>query len=200
MPTTPSFIAAKTGTTLYMTPEACGTAQTALTRMKADTFMQADPFFAIRRATTINCVPITTAGLDARARRSSASTSSSRWSASMRSARCTRSRCRSIRTGARSPVVDTPDPRDPTLFPPGVPLTPTNPRQAGQQDLRQGGGPGGADQLNFHFVMRGGYNFTLHFNNSVGAMKEGRAATGRTACRPTASACSTSCGTCRTPT
>jgi hypothetical protein len=71
------------------------------------------------------------------------------------------------------PVVDTPDPRDPTLFPAGVPLTPTTPRQPGQQDLRQGNGPGGADELNFHFTLRGGYNFTLLFNNSVGAMKEG---------------------------
>ena len=56
------FIAAKTGATLYMTPEACGTAQTALARMKADTFMQADPFYAIAPATTVTCVPITTAG------------------------------------------------------------------------------------------------------------------------------------------
>jgi len=73
-------------------------------------------------------------------------------------------------------VVDTPDPRDPTLFPPGVPLTPPNnpaARQPGQQDLRQGNGPGGPDELNFQFVLRTGYNFTIFFNNSVGAMKEG---------------------------
>jgi len=57
-----AFIAAKTGATLYMTPEACGTAQTALTRMKNDAFMQADPFYAIPQGTTITCVPITTEG------------------------------------------------------------------------------------------------------------------------------------------
>jgi hypothetical protein len=74
------------------------------------------------------------------------------------------------------PVVDTPDPRDPTLFPVGVPLTPPNNpalRQPGQQDLRQGAGPGGADQIDYQFVVRSGYNFTILFNSSVGAMKEG---------------------------
>jgi hypothetical protein len=55
-----------------------------------------------------------------------------------------------------------------------VPLTPTTPRQAGQQDLRQGNGPGGADQLDFQFVLRGGYNFSILYNNSVGAFKEGK--------------------------
>ena len=57
-----AFIAAKTGAKLYMTPEACGTAQVALTRMKNDPFMQADPFYAIPQSTTINCIPLTTAG------------------------------------------------------------------------------------------------------------------------------------------
>jgi hypothetical protein len=61
-----AFIAAKTGATMYMTPEACGTAQTALTRMKNDPFMQADPFYAIPQNTTITCVGITTEGVDAR--------------------------------------------------------------------------------------------------------------------------------------
>jgi len=53
-------------------------------------------------------------------------------------------------------------------------LTPTNPRQPGQQDLRQGNGPGGADELNFQIILNGAHNFTLFFNNSVGAMKEGK--------------------------
>ena len=168
-----AFIAAKTGATLYMTPEACGTAQTALARMKADTFMQADPFYAIPAATTITCVGITTAG-------STPGTQVVRIN-QLEPLVCINS-FRALHSVAVPvdpdwgpvPVTDTPDPRDPTLFPPGVPLTPTNPRQAGQQDLRQGNGPGGADQLNFHFVLRGGYNFTLHFNNSIGALKEGR--------------------------
>ena len=166
------FIAAKTGATLYMTPEACGTAQTALARMKADTFMQADPFYAIPQSTTVNCVPITTAG-------STPGTQVIRIK-QLEPLVCINA-FRALHSVAVPvdpdwgpiPVVDTPDPRDPTLFPPGVPLTPTNPRQPGQQDLRQGNGPGGADELNFHFTVRNGYNFTLLFNNSLGALKEG---------------------------
>lgn len=170
-----AFIAAKNGMTLYMTPEACGTAQTALTRMKNDPFMQADPFFAIPQGTTIDCVGVTTAGsvpgtevvripqlepvaciLGFRALHSVALPADPDWGPNI--------------------VEDTPDPRDATLFPPGVALTPPNNpanRQPGQQDLRQGPGPGGADQVNFHIVTKGAHNFTLHFNNSVGAMKEG---------------------------
>jgi hypothetical protein len=170
-----AFIAAKNGMTLHMTPEACGTAQTALNRMKNDPFMQADPFFAIPQGTTIDCVGVTTAGavpgtevvrirqldpvaciLGFRALHSVALPVDPDWGPNI--------------------VVDTPDPRDPMLFPAGVPLTPPNNpanRQPGQQDIRQGPGPGGADQVNFHIVTNGAHNFTLHFNNSVGAMKEG---------------------------
>jgi len=171
-----AFIAAKTGATMYMSPEACGTAQIALNRMKNDPFMQADPFFRIPMSTTINCVGLTTAG-------------------SVPGTQVVRIRqleplvCINAYRALHSvavpadpdwgpvEVVDTPDPRDPELFPPGVPLTPpSNPanRRPGQQDLRQGPGPGGPDQINYQFVMRGGYNFSIHFNSSVGAMKEGK--------------------------
>jgi hypothetical protein len=168
-----AFIAAKTGATLYMSPEACGTAQNALNRMKNDPFMNADPFFAIPPSTTINCVGVTTAGslpatelqritqleplvciLGYRALHSVSVPTDPDW-------------------GFR-PVEDTPDPNDRLWFPLGTPLTPTNPRQPGQQDLRQGGGPGGPDQMNFQFIVRQGYNFTITFNASVGAFKEGK--------------------------
>jgi hypothetical protein len=167
-----AFIAVKTGATLYMTPEACGTAQNALTRMKNDPYMQADPFFRIAPNATIHCVPLTTAGsvpgtevirirqleplvcINAfRALHSQAVPVDPDWGLNV--------------------VVDTPDPREPELFPEGVSLTPSNPRQPGQQDLRQGSGPGGPDQLDYQFVVRGGTNFALEFNSSVGAMKEG---------------------------
>ena len=168
-----AFIAAKTGATLYMTPEACGTAQTALTRMKNDPFMQADAFFAIAPQTTITCVGITSSG--------SVPASEVVRIRQLEPLVCINAfrALHSVSVDADPdwgpvPVVDTPDPRDPTLFPPGVPLTPTNPRMLGQQDLRQGAGPGGADQLDFQFVLRTGYNFTLFYNNSVGAFKEGK--------------------------
>ena len=170
------FIAAKTGMTLYMTPEACGTAQTALNRMKNDPFMQVDPFYRIPAGTTINCVGVTTAGsvpgtevikidqlepvaciVGFRALHSVAVPVDPDWGPIV--------------------VVDTPDPRDAILFPTGLPLTPSsNPanRRPGQQDLRQGNGPGGADELNFQIITKGAHNFTLFFNNSVGALKEGK--------------------------
>jgi hypothetical protein len=168
-----AFIAAKTGATLYMSPEACGTAQTALTRMKNDQFMQADPFFRIPPDTFIRCASVTTPG-------------------SVPGTQVVRIRqleplvCinafRSLHSIAVPVdpdwgpiiVVDTPDPRDRELFPPGIPLTPSNPRQPGQQDIRQGPGPGGPDQINYQFVVRGGTSFALFFNASVGAMKEGK--------------------------
>jgi glyoxylase-like metal-dependent hydrolase (beta-lactamase superfamily II) len=84
-----AFIAAKAGTKLYMSPEACGTAQTALTRMKNDPFMQADPWFAIPQNTTIDCTGMTT---PARCRRpkSCGCASSIRSCASSPTGRCTR--------------------------------------------------------------------------------------------------------------
>jgi hypothetical protein len=169
-------IAAKTGMTLYMSPEACGTAQTALNRMKNDPFMQADPFFRIPMDATIDCVGVTDPGSvpgtqlvrigqlephvcirGYRALHSTALPADPDWGPII--------------------VVDTPDPRDATLFPPGVSLTPPNNpanRRPGQQDIRQGGGPGGPDQINYYFVTRGGNNFSIHHNSSVGAMKEGK--------------------------
>ncbi|MEF7613225.1 hypothetical protein V4F39_04815 [Aquincola sp. MAHUQ-54] len=168
-----AFIAAKTGATLYMTPEACGTAQTALNRMKNDPYMQADAFFAIAPSATVKCVGVTSAGSvpgtevvrikqfeplvcinGFRALHSTSVAADPDW--------------------GPVPVVDTPDPRDQELFPAGVRLTPSNPRLAGQQDLRQGSGPGGADQLDFQFTLRTGYNFTIFYNNSIGAFKEGK--------------------------
>jgi len=168
-----AFIAAKTGATLYMSTEACETAQTALARMKADPFMQADPFYAIPPSTKINCIGVTAAGsvpatelvrirqldpsvciLGFRALHSVAVPADPDW-------------------GLRQ-VVDTPDPNDAKWFPPGVPLTPTNPRQPGQQDLRQGNGPGGTDQIDYQFIVRSGYHFTMMFSSSVGAFKEGK--------------------------
>ncbi len=44
----------------------------------------------------------------------------------------------------------------------------------GSRTLRQGAGPGRADQINYQFIVRSGYNFTVMFNASVGALKEGK--------------------------
>jgi len=170
-----AFIAAKTGAKLYMSPEACDTAQTALARMKADPFMQADPFFAIPANATIDCTGVTAAG-------STPGTQVVRLNQLEPQVCINAFRALHSQAVAVDPdwgdrvVVDTPDPRDPTLFPAGVSLTPPNNpanRQPGQQDLRQGNGPGGPDQIDYHFTLRFGNNFTILFNSSVGAMKEG---------------------------
>ncbi len=168
-----AFIAAKTGATLYMSPEACTTAQTALTRMKNDPFMNADPFFAIPAKATVNCVGMTAEGsvpatqvvrvrslepqicvLAYRALHSVGVPLDPDW-------------------GDRS-VIDTPDPNDELWFSRGVSLTPSNPRQLGQQDIRQGAGAGGVDQINYQFVVRKGNQFTIMVNSSIGALKEGK--------------------------
>ena len=46
--------------------------------------------------------------------------------------------------------------------------------QLGQQDIRQGAGPGGTDQINYQSVVRAGTDFTLFYDASVRAMKEGK--------------------------
>jgi hypothetical protein len=70
------------------------------------------------------------------------------------------------------------DPRDATLFPVGVRLTPNNPRQPGQFDLRTGIGfgnnPGGPAAIAYQFVLRDAPNFTVMWTNSNGALKEGK--------------------------
>jgi hypothetical protein len=168
-----AYIAAKTGAKIYASQETCGTLQLDLARMKADAFMNADPEFAIPAATTITCINVTTTDsvpgtqivkLDAlepaacvigfRHLHSVVVPTDPDWSV--------------------PPVVDTPDPRDAVLFPPGDPLTPSVPRRPGQQNIRTIGNPGGAISIWFHFVLRNGSNFTIAFNNTAGALKEGK--------------------------
>ena len=168
-----AYIAAKTGATIYASQETCATLQLDLARMKADSFMNADPQFALSAATTISCVDVTTTNstpgtqivtLDAlepqacvigfRHLHSVVVPTDPDWSV--------------------PPVVDTPDPRDAVLFPPGDPLTPSVPRRPGQQNIRTIGNPGGAISIWFHFVLRNGSNFTIAFNNTAGALKEGK--------------------------
>jgi hypothetical protein len=72
-------------------------------------------------------------------------------------------------------LVDEPDPRDPKLFPEGDRLTPSAPRRAGQQDLRTGAKAGATVSIWYQFVSRQGTNMTIAFNDTAGAVKEGKA-------------------------
>jgi L-ascorbate metabolism protein UlaG (beta-lactamase superfamily) len=168
-----AFIAAKTGADLYASEETCGALQVDLERLKADPFIQADPDFAIPASATIDCTPVTTTDstpgtqvvtLDAlapeaciiafRHLHSLALPADPDW--------------------GEVAVVDTPDPRDAELFPPGVPLTPSDPRLPGQQDLRTVGTPGGPVSIWYQFVLKQRPHLSIAFNNTVGAVKEGK--------------------------
>jgi len=168
-----AFIAAKSGAKLFASQETCGVLQNDLARMKADAFMQADPSFAIPASTTIDCTAVTTTG-------------STPGTQILRLKPLEPVACIIAFRHLHSVIVpvdpdwgpvilvDTPDPRDPVLFPPGDPLTPSNPRRPGQQNIRTGGNPGGAVSIWYHFVLRNGSNFTIAFNNTAGALKEGK--------------------------
>jgi hypothetical protein len=169
-----------------------------LERLKADPFIQADPDFAVPASATIDCTPVTTTDsmpgtqvvtLDAlapeaciiafRHLHSLALPADPDW--------------------GEVAVVDTPDPRDAELFPPGVPLTPSDPRLPGQQDLRTVGTPGGPVSIWYQFVLKQRPHLSIAFNNTVVPSRKAKATAG-TARPRTASASSICCAVCRRPT
>jgi hypothetical protein len=172
-PTTRRFIAAKAGTKLYMSPEAVWHRADRSHAHEERPFMQADAWFAIPQNTTIDCTGMTTAGSVpatevVRVRQFDPLVCVLSYRAMALGERSDGSR---LGPSGRSSTRRIPN--DARWFPPGVQLTPQNPRRAGQQDIRQGAGPGGTDQINYMFVARTGYNFTLQANVSIGALKEG---------------------------
>jgi hypothetical protein len=67
------------------------------------------------------------------------------------------------------------DPRDAALFPAGIPLRSTsNNPIPGQMNLRPPGNPGGAVAMFFNFTLRTGSNLSLAYNDTIGALREGR--------------------------
>ena len=172
-----AYIAAKTGAHVYASQETCPVMQFDLTRMKADPLIQGNPVARIHPAATIKCTDVTT-------------------TASVPGTQVARIRqlepevcilgyrhLHSILVPrdpdfAINAVPVTVDPRDAVLFPMGVRLTPFNPPQPGQMDLRTGIGfgpnPGGPVALAFQFVLRDEPNFTFLWQNSGGALKEGK--------------------------
>jgi hypothetical protein len=67
------------------------------------------------------------------------------------------------------------DPRDAELFPAGIPLRSisVNPIP-GQMNLRPPGNPGGAVAMFFNITLRTGSNLSLAYNDTIGALREGR--------------------------
>jgi len=71
------------------------------------------------------------------------------------------------------PVNADPDPREPDLYPLGIPLTPSNPPVPGQMDLTTNAGVGGPISLFYQFVLRDRNHFTFVWHNTTGPLKEG---------------------------
>jgi hypothetical protein len=71
------------------------------------------------------------------------------------------------------PVNADSDPREPDLYPLGVPLTPSNPPVPGQMDLTTTGGVGGPISLFYQFVLRDHNHFSFVWHNTTGPLKEG---------------------------
>jgi hypothetical protein len=170
-----AYIAAKTGATIYATEETCGAMRDDFARMQNDPVIQHDAVAAFPPNASVKCVNVTSFG-------SVPATQVVRLDALGPDA------CiiafRHLHSIAVPPDPDfpptpgriIPDPRDAEFFPRGVGLTPSNPRQPGQMDLRTGGsnGPGGPASIFYHFVVRGGRHFTFAWHNTAGALKEGK--------------------------
>jgi hypothetical protein len=172
-----AYIAGKSGATIYASPETCAVMHHDLARMKADPRVQGDPVARIDPNATIRCTGVTSPG-------------SLPGSELVRLRQLEPDLCilgfkhlHSVLV-PRDPdfpantVPVTVDPRDDVLFPEGIPLTPSNPAQPGQMDLRTGIGfgpnPGGPIAIGFQFVLRDPPNLTVTWTNSAGALKEGR--------------------------
>lgn len=172
-----AYIAAKSGARIYASPETCTVMQYDLEKFKKDPVIAGDPAARVDPKATISCTGVTSP-------------------ASVPGTELVRLRLLEpevcilgfkhlhsvlVPRDPDFPVNTVPvtvDPRDEILFPEGVSLTPSNPPQPGQMDIRTGIGfganPGGPIAIGFQFVLRDGPNFALTWTNSAGALKEGR--------------------------
>jgi hypothetical protein len=173
-----AYIAAKTGARIYASPETCPVMTFDLNKFKNDPRIQNDPVARIDPAATINCTGVTTLG-------SLPGTQVVNLAGALGTDVCVLGfkhlHSVAVPRDTRFPANTVPvtvDPRDDVLFPDGIPLTPSNPPQPGQMDLRTGIGfgnnPGGPIAIAWQFIMRGGPNFSLMWTNSNGALPEGR--------------------------
>jgi L-ascorbate metabolism protein UlaG (beta-lactamase superfamily) len=168
-----AYIAAKTGAHIYASQETCGVMQLDLARLKKDERIQNDPIARIEQNATVRCTDVTTTD-------SVPGTQLVRLSVLEPHACVLAFRHLHSILVPRDPdfVLPTlrvvPDPRDAELFPSGVDLTPDDPPLPGQMDLRTAGNPGGAVSIFYHFVLREEPHFTFAWQNSAGALKEGK--------------------------
>jgi hypothetical protein len=179
-----AYIAAKTGATIYASQETCGAMRQDFARMKDDPIIQENPVAKFAANASVKCTDVTTAGSKPAADIVQLSV--------LEPVACVLAfrHLHSVAvppdpTYPPTPVRIIEDPRDKELFPRGVPLTPSDkrrfpratagePLQPGQMDLQTTEGPGGPVSIFYQVVMRSGANFTLAWQDTAGALKEGK--------------------------
>ncbi|WP_157792017.1 MBL fold metallo-hydrolase [Pseudorhodobacter sp. MZDSW-24AT] len=175
------FIAAHSGAPIYATEELCGSlVNLDWERMRNDPRIQNNPTYAFPAEAAISCVPVT-------------STGSTPGTEILNIPLLEPDACvigfRHLHSVAVPPDPEFPptpveiivDPRDAQFFPEGTPLWPRQappdyePVDDRQFDSRTtAGAPGGAESLFFSVILRGGSNFSFVYQNTAGALKEGK--------------------------
>ena len=175
-----AYIAARTKAVIYASEETCADMRADFAREAADPAIQRDPAAAFSRGAQIACKPVTTAGsvpatqvLKLSFLEPDACVIAFRHLHSV-----------AVPVDPAWPRAPSPadfyavDPRDAELFPAGTPLKPKGAPQPGQMDVATSGhrGQGGPVALFFDFVLRRGTHMTVAWNDSAGALKEGKGA------------------------
>jgi hypothetical protein len=173
-----AYIAAKTGALLYAPEETCEAMRADFNRMLADPLIQNDPVAKFPVGATLNTVSVTSNG-------SAPGTEIVRLRflepfAQVVAFRHLHSiatppdpaypRNQFYPTDGRIPVDD----RDASLWPRGTRLTPSDPPQPGQMNLRTAGNPGGPIAIFFALTLRTGSNFSFAWNDTIGSLREGK--------------------------
>ncbi|MFI5893483.1 MBL fold metallo-hydrolase [Actinoplanes sp. NPDC051513] len=173
-----AYLAGKTGATLYASEETCGVMRSDFERISKDPAIQNDPVARFPRDATLKLVTVTTTGsvpgtqiLRLKILEPFAQVVAFRHLHSIATPYdSTYPRNALIPADGVLPV----DPRDAALFPPGVPLRPSDPPVRGQMDLRTGGGAGGPVAIFYNITLRTGSNFSLAWQDTIGALREGK--------------------------
>ncbi len=173
-----AYLAAKTGATLYASEETCGAMRSDFERMANDPVIQNDPVAHFPSEASLDLVPVTTTG-------STPGTQILRLNFLEPFAQVVAFRhLHSIATPydptyPRNTLIPPDgvlpiDPRDADLFPAGTPLRTSDPPLPGQLDLRTGGGVGGRVAMFYNITLRTGSNFSLAWQDTIGALREGK--------------------------
>lgn len=173
-----AYLAAKTGATLYASEETCSAMRSDFERMSNDPVIQNDPVARFASDATLDLVPVTTAGsvpgtqiLRLKFLEPFAQVVAFRHLHSIATPYdSTYPRNHLIPADGVLPV----DPRDAALFPAGTPLRPSDPPLPGQLNLRTSAGAGGPVAMFYAITLRTGSNFSLAWQDTIGALREGK--------------------------